>query len=84
MNAEKQLVEQLLFLLVDDKEKVKVECTVTSQTAIFDIYIGDADVPVIIGKGGRYADALRTILTPIYAKMGKRLHLHVTGWRNKK
>ena len=84
MNEEKKLLETLLNLLVDDKDKVKVECTVTPRTAVFDIYIGDKDLPVVIGKEGKYADALRTLLTPIYAKIGKRLHLHVTGWRHKK
>ena len=77
MNKEQKLIEDIILSLADDKEAVKINCTLTDHTAVYDIYVSKKDFPVVMGKKGSHVISLRTILKAIYGKMGKRLHLQV-------
>ena len=77
MNREKKLIEDIIMSLVDDKDGVKINCTLTEHTAVYDIYVAKKDFPVVMGKKGSHVVSLRTLFKAIYGKMGKRLHLQV-------
>ena len=77
MNNEEKLIKDIITSLVDEKDKVKVNCTITPHTAVYDIKVANKDVGKVLGKRGSYADALRTIFGAIYGKSGKKLHLQV-------
>lgn len=77
MNKEKKVLEDLIYLLVDDQEAVKVLCTLTEHTAVYDIHVSKKDFPVVMGKKGSHAVSLRSLFKAIYGKMGKRVHLQI-------
>ena len=77
MNKEKKLIEDIILSLVEDKEEVKVKCTLTEYTAVYDIHVSKKDFPSVMGKKGIHAVSLRTLFKAIYGKMGKRLHLQI-------
>ena len=78
---EEDLIKSIIYSLVDNKEDVKIESTITSHTAVFDIKVADEDVGKVLGKKGIHAASLRTIFSAIYGKLGKKLHLQIVDPR---
>ena len=78
--AEDGLQELLLHMaqtLVDVPELVTVRATEGQHTVILEVRVAPTDVGKLIGKQGRIADALRTILSAAAAKQGKRALLEI-------
>jgi predicted RNA-binding protein YlqC (UPF0109 family) len=58
-----ELLEHLARLLVDDPEKVAVEQFEEDDgTVVLELSVGPDDYGRVIGRGGRTANALRTVL----------------------
>ena len=66
----KELLEQLIKELVDKPDEVIVTELETERMVIYELRVGDGDVGKIIGRHGRTATALRTIISAITAKEG--------------
>lgn len=66
----KEFVEYLAKHLVDNPEGVKVTQIDSEKTTIFELSVADGDLGKIIGRGGKTAKALRTLLTAVSAKLG--------------
>ncbi|MBD3273723.1 MAG: KH domain-containing protein [Candidatus Marinimicrobia bacterium] len=66
----KEFVEYLAKHLVDNPEGVKVTQIDSEKTTIYELSVADGDLGKIIGRGGKTAKALRTLLTAVSAKMG--------------
>jgi len=81
---EEKLIKEIIYSLVDKKEEVSIDITLTGHTAVYDIRVADSDVGKVLGKKGGHAAALRTIFSAIYGKMGKKLHLQVVDPRRSK
>ena len=58
----KALILQMAKALVDNPEEVSVEKIIGNQTDIFKLKVAKGDRGKVIGKYGRIADAMRTIL----------------------
>ena len=80
----KELLKEVISLLVDKQDKVEVVCTITAHTAVYDIRVDNSDVGKVLGRKGIYADALRTLFGAIYGKTGKKLHLQIVNERKGK
>ena len=72
-----ELMEQLAKALVDNPEKVVVEELKGKNTSVIELRVAKEDVGKVIGKKGRNADALRTILGAAAAKQGKTYVLEI-------
>lgn len=66
----KEFVEYLAKHLVDNPDGVKVTQIDSEKTTIYELSVTDGDLGKIIGRGGKTAKALRTLLTAVSAKMG--------------
>ena len=66
----KELLEQLIKELVDKPDEVIVTEVETERMVIFELRVGDGDIGKIIGRHGRTATALRTLISAITAKGG--------------
>jgi predicted RNA-binding protein YlqC (UPF0109 family) len=73
----KDLVTRILQALVDNQEKVVVTEIAGDKSIIFELRVGEGDVGKIIGKEGRTAQAIRTIITAAAMKQGKRTVLEI-------
>ena len=71
------LVLQMVRQLVDSPAKVAVGATEGQHTVILNVRVAPTDLGEVIGKKGRIADALRTILSAAAAKQGKRALLEI-------
>ncbi|HZK49799.1 MAG TPA: KH domain-containing protein [Thermoleophilia bacterium] len=68
----KNLLEYLAKALVDSPDEVRVESTETETTVVLELNVAREDIGKVIGKQGRIARALRTVVKASAVKNGKR------------
>ena len=73
----KELIEQIAKALVDNPDKVRVTEIEGENTAVIELTVAKEDLGKIIGKEGRTAKAIRTILTAASTKLKKRSVLEI-------
>jgi predicted RNA-binding protein YlqC (UPF0109 family) len=73
----RQLVEYLARGLVDRPEEVGVEEIDEPDALIFELKVAEDDLGKVIGKQGRTAKALRTVLSAASSKMRRRVLLEI-------
>ncbi|HEY4394969.1 MAG TPA: KH domain-containing protein [Polyangia bacterium] len=75
--ALRELVDYLARGLVDRPEEVKVEEVSEPDALVFELQVAEEDLGKVIGKQGRTAKALRTILAAASAKTRRRVVLEI-------
>jgi predicted RNA-binding protein YlqC (UPF0109 family) len=73
----KDLLIQIVKALVDNPELVQVNEIEGSQTVVLELRVAKNDMGKVIGKQGRTAHAIRTVLNAASGKVGKRYMLEV-------
>jgi predicted RNA-binding protein YlqC (UPF0109 family) len=73
----KELIEYIAKALVDDPEQVQVSEVVGDQTSVLELKVAKDDLGKVIGKQGRSARAMRTILSAASTKQKKRTVLEI-------
>ena len=73
----KELIEYIARSLVDNPDQVKVTQVEGEQSIIFELQVAQEDMGKIIGKEGRIANAIRTLLKVSAAREGKRAVLEI-------
>ncbi len=73
----KALLEQMAKFLVDKPEEVVVSEVQGERTTVFELRVADGDLGKVIGKQGKTAHAMRTILSAAGTKLGKRSVLEI-------
>ncbi len=74
---EKDLVEYIAKTLVDDPTGVAVTMIEGEKSTILELKVADSDIGKVIGKQGRIAKAIRTLLSAASTKSGKRVVLEI-------
>ena len=73
-----ELLEYLARCLVDDPDAVRVESFDEDDGSIvLELSVGQDDYGQIIGRGGRTANALRTVLKAAAVKEGRRVFVDI-------
>ncbi len=73
----KDLLVTIAQALVDHPEKVQINVLEGSQATVLELVVAKEDLGKIIGKQGRTARAIRTILSAASAKQKKRAVLEI-------
>jgi len=73
----KELIEYIAKLLVDNPEEVSVTELEGEQTSVIELKVAKEDLGKVIGKHGRTARAMRTILGAASMKLKKRSVLEI-------
>lgn len=71
------LLEYLVSQLVDNPDEVEVKEIETNRETILELRVAAADTGKVIGKGGRIAQALRTVVKAAALKEGKRVTVEI-------
>ncbi len=71
------LIEYLARALVDFPNQVSVKCIEGEQTTVIELKVAKEDLGKVIGKQGRTARAIRTILNGASTKLKKRTVLEI-------
>lgn len=72
-----ELVTMIVRALVDDPEQVVVNKIEGERSIIFEVRVGSDDLGKVIGKGGRIANALRTLVRAAGAKERKSIWVDI-------
>jgi predicted RNA-binding protein YlqC (UPF0109 family) len=73
----RDLVLWLARELVEKKDAVKVEAIERGHSAVFELSVDPNDLGRVIGRGGRTAKALRTVLDSAARRRGQRAVLDI-------
>ena len=73
----KELIEYIAKALVDKPEEVQVTELEGQQSSVIELRVAKEDLGKVIGKQGRTARSIRTILGAASAKMKKRAVLEI-------
>ena len=74
---EKDLIEYIAKSLVDDPASVSVTETEGERGPVLQLSVAQSDIGQVIGKYGRIAKALRTVLSASANKDGRRYSLEI-------
>lgn len=77
MSELKELIDYISRSLVDVPDEVHVNEIVGEQTTVVELKVDKSDLGKVIGKQGKTARALRTILTAASSKLKKRAVLEI-------
>ncbi len=76
----KELLEELARRLVDEPDAVRVEQVEGDDgSLVFQLHVAEGDVGKVIGRQGRIARALRTLVRAGGVEAGRRLQLEIVG-----
>lgn len=73
----KELIEVIAKALVDHPEHVRVRERQEEKVIVFELSVAPEDMGKVIGKQGRIAKALRTVVTAAAIKEEKRVHVEI-------
>jgi uncharacterized protein len=73
----KQLIEDIAKALVDIPEEVAVNVIEGEQTTVLELKVAASDLGKVIGKQGRTARSIRTILGAAGMKLNRRFTLEI-------
>jgi len=77
LNVMKELIKFIAEALVDKPNQVEVTEVEGERTSVLELKVAKEDLGKIIGKQGRTARAIRTILAAASAKINKRVVLEI-------
>lgn len=73
----KELLATLARALVDQPDDVKVETIENEQSVILQLHVAQDDIGKVIGRQGRIAKSLRTIMKAAATKEGKKVIVEI-------
>jgi len=73
----KELIKYIAQSLVDNPDKVEVTEVIGEQSSVIELRVAKEDLGKVIGKQGRTAQSIRTILSAASAKVHKRAGLEI-------
>ena len=74
---EKDLIEYIAKSLVNDPSSVSVQEVEGEKSTVIELRVAQSDIGKVIGKYGRIAKALRTVLSASATKDGRRYSLDI-------
>ena len=75
----KEFLEYVARSLVDDPEAVVVDLVEADDEVTLTLKVGDGDMGRIIGRDGRIANAIRSLLRVMAARDGRHVELEIVG-----
>ena len=73
----KNLVEFIGKSLADNPDQVVVEAQDNGHETVYTLYVAPEDMGRLIGKGGRIAKAIRTVVKASAIKSGVQVHVEI-------
>jgi predicted RNA-binding protein YlqC (UPF0109 family) len=77
VDLERDLVDYMARALVDEPDQVQVNMIEGEKSTIIELSVAADDIGKVIGKHGRIAKAMRTVLAAVSSRTGKRVVLEI-------
>ncbi len=78
----KEFIEFICKHLVDNPDDVDVSFIEGKSTAIIELRVAKEDIGKVIGKNGRTANALRTLLSAVASRQNQKIVLEIVEERD--
>lgn len=75
----KEILNTIIVNLVDDKEAVEVNEINGTQSVVFEVKVAENDMGKIIGKQGRIAKSIKTVMKAVASKEHKKATVEFIG-----
>lgn len=75
----KETLEVVIKHLVENKDEVSIRELEGEKSVVYEVKVADSDMGKVIGKQGRVAKAIRTLMKSIAAKEQKRITIEFIG-----
>ena len=75
----KNLLEIIIKGLVDNKESVSIKEEIAKDTITYQVKVAQSDMGQIIGKQGRMAKSIRTVMKSVASKEHKKVNIEFVG-----
>ncbi len=75
----KEILETIIVNLVDEKEAVQIKELEGEKSVVFEVKVASGDMGKIIGKQGRLAKSIRTVMKAVASKEQKRVTVEFIG-----
>lgn len=75
----KDILETIILNLVDDKEAVEIKELDGEKSVVFEVKVAQGDMGKIIGKQGRLAKSIRSVMKAVASKEQKRVSVEFIG-----
>ena len=73
----KEMIEEIARALVDAPDTVEVCETKGEHTTVYELKVAPGDIGKVIGKQGRTARSIRTLLSAVGTKLNRRFSLEI-------
>ena len=75
----KEILQTIIENLVDDKSAISINEIAGEQSVVFEVKVSENDMGKIIGKQGKIASSIRTIMKAVASKEHKRITIEFIG-----
>lgn len=75
----KEVIEIIARSLVDNPDQVVVEEKQDTDVVLFELHVADEDMGKVIGKSGRIAKALRTVVKAAATRENKKVNVEIVS-----
>ena len=75
----KEILETIILNLVDNKDAIEIKEVDGEKSIIFEVKVADTDMGKIIGRQGRLARSIRTVMKSVVGKEHKKVSVEFIG-----
>ncbi|MBO6232664.1 MAG: KH domain-containing protein [Clostridia bacterium] len=75
----KDILQTIILNLVDEKDAVEINEVNGEKSVVFEVKVAEGDMGKIIGKQGRLAKSIRTVIKAVANKESKRVTVEFIG-----
>lgn len=75
----KEILETIISNLVDNKEAVEIKELDGEKSVVFEVKVAEGDMGKIIGKQGRIAKSIRSVMKAVASREQKRVSVEFIG-----
>ena len=75
----KDILQTIILDLVDEKDAVEINEVNGEKSVVFEVKVAEGDMGKIIGKQGRLAKSIRTVIKAVANKESKRVTVEFIG-----
>lgn len=75
----KEIIETIILNLVEDKDAVQINEVNGEKSVVFEVKVAEKDMGKVIGKQGRLAKSIRTVVKAVASKEQKKVTVEFLG-----
>ena len=75
----KEILQTIILNLVDNKEAVEIKEIQGEKSIVLEVKVADSDMGKVIGKQGRLAKSIRTLIKAVATKEQKKVTVEFMG-----